>query len=79
MTATEAIAEGEAPSIEEARKQSRRAARKNHSQGSNVMVSASPPPGPDHGRGGQAGRSTQAGGPQDRYAGRRHEPSLPPG
>jgi glucose-6-phosphate dehydrogenase assembly protein OpcA len=44
VTATEAIAEGEAPSIEEARKQSRRAARKNHSQGSNVMVSASPPP-----------------------------------
>ena len=43
VTATEAIAEGEAPSIEEARKQSRRAARKNHRQGSNVMVSASPP------------------------------------
>jgi glucose-6-phosphate dehydrogenase assembly protein OpcA len=43
VTATEAIAEGEAPSIEEARKQSRRASRKNHSQGSNVMVSASPP------------------------------------
>ena len=43
VTATEAIAEGEAPSIEEARKQSRRASRKNHSQGSNVMVSAAPP------------------------------------
>jgi glucose-6-phosphate dehydrogenase assembly protein OpcA len=44
LTATEAIAEGEAPSIDEARKESRRAARKNHSQGSNVMVSASSPP-----------------------------------
>src|SRR4051812_823931 len=43
VTASEAIAEGEAPSIEEARKQSRRASRKNHSQGSNVMVSAAPP------------------------------------
>jgi len=43
VTAAEAIAEGEAPSIDEARKQSRRAARKNHAQGSNVMVNASPP------------------------------------
>ncbi len=43
VTATEAIADGEAPSIEEARKQARRASRKSHHQGSDAMVSASPP------------------------------------
>jgi hypothetical protein len=43
MTSSEAIAEGEAPSIEEARKQSRRVARKEHGRGSAAMVSAPTP------------------------------------
>jgi glucose-6-phosphate dehydrogenase assembly protein OpcA len=43
VSASEAIAEGEAPSIAEARRQSRRAARENHHQGSNAMVKAEPP------------------------------------
>jgi glucose-6-phosphate dehydrogenase assembly protein OpcA len=43
VTAAEAIADGAAPSIEEARAQARRAARDDHSQGSNAMVSAEEP------------------------------------
>lgn len=44
MTSSEAIAEGEAPSIEEARKQSRRVARKENGRSSAAMVSAPTPP-----------------------------------
>ena len=44
MTSSEAIAEGEAPSIEQARKQSRRVSRKEHERGSAAMVSAPTPP-----------------------------------
>ena len=66
---------GRGAPIEEARKQSRRAARKDHSQGSNVMVSASAAARPDHGEAVKAAPRRAAGGPPGRDAGRRHEPS----
>ena len=43
VTASEAVIEGEAPSVERARKAARKAARRDHSQGSSVMVKAPEP------------------------------------
>ena len=44
VTATEAVREGEAPSVKDAERESKRIARANHKAGSATMVSAPPPP-----------------------------------